>query len=38
LRVAIHPDDLHFPLRPDLSRHLARFDRFVNYKEAMEEG
>jgi hypothetical protein len=38
LRVAIHPDDLHFPLRPDLSRHLARFDRFVTYEEAMEEG
>ncbi|MDZ7758732.1 MAG: polysaccharide deacetylase family protein [Desulfovermiculus sp.] len=32
-RVAIHPDDLYFPLRPDLSRHLARFDRFMTYSD-----
>ena len=32
-RVAIHPEDLHFPLRLDLSRHLARFDRFLTYNE-----
>ncbi|MGM0538912.1 MAG: polysaccharide deacetylase family protein [Thermodesulfobacteriota bacterium] len=35
LRVAIHPDDLHYPLKADLSRHLARFDRFLTYKEIM---
>ncbi|MFW5818684.1 MAG: polysaccharide deacetylase family protein [Desulfovermiculus sp.] len=32
-RIAIHPDDLHLPLRPDLSRHLARFDHFMTYRD-----
>ncbi|MBS3779284.1 MAG: polysaccharide deacetylase family protein, partial [Desulfovermiculus sp.] len=32
-RIAIHPDDLHLPLRPYLSRHLARFDHFMTYRD-----
>lgn len=35
LRVAIHPDDLHYPLKADLSKHLAMFDQFLTYKEIM---
>lgn len=29
IRIAVHPDDLHLPLRRDLNRHLARFHRFA---------
>ena len=35
LRVAIHPDDLHYPLKADLSKHLTMFDQFLTYKEIM---
>ena len=31
VRIAIHPNDLHYPLKADLSRHLARFDQFLTY-------
>ncbi|MFO8048144.1 MAG: polysaccharide deacetylase family protein [Desulfosudaceae bacterium] len=33
VRVAIHPDDLDLPLRPDLERHLAGFERFFDYRQ-----
>ncbi|MFO7803015.1 MAG: polysaccharide deacetylase family protein [Desulfovermiculus sp.] len=35
VRVAIHPNDLHYALKADLSRHLGRFDQFLTYKEIM---
>lgn len=31
VRITLHPEDLRFPLRKDLKRHLARFQRFSTY-------
>jgi predicted deacetylase len=36
-RIAIHPDDLHLPLMSDLSRHLAKFCRFLKYTDITGE-
>lgn len=33
-RIAIHPGDLRLPLKETLSRHLARFQRWISYQEA----
>ncbi|MDY6904500.1 MAG: polysaccharide deacetylase family protein [Thermodesulfobacteriota bacterium] len=30
-RIAVHPQDLQLPLKPDLIRHLRRFQRFESY-------
>jgi len=36
VRITIHPDDLYLPMKKDLTRHLARFNLFLRYRDIIE--